>query len=191
VKPEQDVSQKRALIMAALFCGSACSAPVADGTGPSATIKRSETTGAQLIVVESDTLVDGRRPTMTLVCKPGELAALQLDLVRAPATPPPPRGIFAQMEVAGSNQITIELVWMTGSTWAPLLPQPGQATSDSEGRDNQRRLLPILYAFARERALRLTPPAEYGPGYDLVWSPETLGPHLRAAQACAAVETPR
>lgn len=46
----------------------------------------------------------------------------------------------------------------------------------------------MLHAFSRERALTITPPAEYGPEQDLVWSPQTYGPQLAAVQRCAALD---
>ena len=160
-----------------------------DGTAPRANLT-TEADGTILIEMESDNVIDGRRPKLVLVCKQGSPPGLRLDFVRSPATPPPPREVFAQVQAKGSVEVTIELSWREDSRWQARYPQPDQPGSDSDDRENQRRLVPILYAFSRERLLYLTPPAAYAPGERLVWDPDTLGPHLAAAQTCAFTERP-
>jgi hypothetical protein len=143
---------------------------------------------ADFITIESDTLVDGRRPTLTLVCRADEPVTFQLNLVRPPASPPPLRGVFAQMQVKGGPEVTVELGWTGGAAWQARIPHPAQDYSDTDDRNNQQRFLPILHAFTRERKLTLRPPAAYTPGGDVVWSPQTMGPHLARAQECASLE---
>ena len=171
-----------------LLAGAGCSGGV-DESAPRATLETAAD-GTTLIAVESDTLIDGRRPKLVLVCKAGSPPGLQLDFVRAPATPPPAREVFAQVQAKGGVEVTIELSRIEGARWQAPSPDPRQPESDSDDRENQRRLVPILYAFSRERLLYLTPPAAYAPGERLVWNPRTLGEHLAAAQVCAFTERP-
>jgi hypothetical protein len=112
----------------------------------------------------------------------------ELDLVRPPASTPTPRAVFAQMQVKGGPEVTIELAWLGGAAWRARIPRPDQAYADTDDRNNQQRFLPVLHAFSRERKLLLRPPAAYAPAGDLVWSPQTLGPHLGRVQECASLE---
>lgn len=173
-----------------LVCTTGCSAPGDKGAEPVTIVEKSEAGAATLIAIESDTLVNGRRPQLTLVCEKGKTASFQLDLVSPPPAPPPDRGVFAQVQVKGGPEVTIELGWTGAASWVPRLPHPSRAYSAFDDEDNQRRMLPILHAFSRERILTLRPPAAHGPAQDLVWNPRTLGPHLKAAQECAALPPP-
>jgi len=151
-------------------------------------IQRSEALQTDFIKIEADTLVDGKRPTLTLVCRPGETATFQMNLVRPPSSPPPLRGVFAQMQVKGGPKVTIELGWKGGAAWAPLMPSSDRPGPVDPHLNNQERVLPVLHAFSRERALTITPPAGYGPDEEIVFSPRTFGPHLPAAQRCAVID---
>jgi len=169
-----------------LLCTAHCSPP-APASPPTVSVERSEALDTDFITIESDTLVDGKRPTLTLVCGSGETATFQMNLVRPPSSPPPLRGVFAQMQVKGGPKVTIELGWLDGAAWAPRMPHSTQPDTIDPDLNNQERVLPILHAFSRERALTITPPAGYGPDQEIVFSPRTFGPHLPAAQRCAAL----
>lgn len=170
-----------------LACGGCSGAD--DGTAPRASLI-TEADRTTLISVESETVIDGQRPKLILVCKAGQPAGLRLDLVRPPASPPPAREVFAQVQARGGVEVTVELSWQSEARWEARAPDPDQPASAYDDQENQRRLVPILYAFSRERLLYLTPPAAYGPGERLVWDPDTLGEHLPAAQTCAFTERP-
>lgn len=173
-----------AVLLSCAGCG-----PTDDGSAPRASLTAAAD-GTTLISVDSDTVIDGQRPKLILVCKPGQPAGLRLDLVRPPASPPPAREVFAQVQARGGVEVTVELSWKGEARWEARSPDPNQPASAYDDLENQRRLVPILYAFSRERLLYLTPPAAYGPGERLVWDPDTLGEHLPAAQACAFTERP-
>lgn len=164
----------------------ACSAP-APIDAPTVVVEKSVAGDAEYIRIESDTLVDGKRPTLILVCRRGEPATFRVDLVRSPASPPPLR-VFAQMQVKGGPEVTIELGWLEGAIWAPKMPDPKQPEWDAPDRNNRERVLPILHAFSRERTLTMKPPSAYGPNQELVWSPKTYGPEVGAVQRCAALD---
>lgn len=179
-----------ARILSALVLLSVGGCGAADnGTPPRADLTTAAD-GTTLIEIESDSMIDGRRPKLVLVCKTGSPPGVRLDFVRPPETPPPAREVFAQVQAKGGPEVTIELSRIEGSRWEARSPRPDQPQSDSDDRENLRRLASILYAFSRERLLYLTPPAAYAPGDRLVWNPRTLGPHLAAAQACAFTERP-
>jgi hypothetical protein len=167
-----------------LLCAASCSAP-APVDAPTVVVERFS--GGELIAIDSDSLVDGRRPKLILECRPGLPATFRLDLVQPPAGAPPQR-VFAQMQVKGGPKVTIELGWLEGALWAPKMPDPKQPEFEAPDRNNQERVVPILHAFSRERALTITPPADYGPKQELVWSPATYMPQLEAVQSCAALE---
>lgn len=169
-------------------CAVACSAPDTDIAAPTVTVEKSGAPPADLITIESDTVIDGRRARLTLVCEPGKPATFQTDLVRPPSNRPPERDVFAQLQAKGGPEVTIELAWMGGAGWRARIPHPSQPQSDTDDRNNQQRILPILHAFSRERKLTLRPPAAFAPGGDVVWSPQTFGPHLGRVQECASLE---
>jgi|GEM_PF-4745055 len=175
----------RACLVTLLLGAAGCSPP--SGAGPTVTVERSDALDADLIRIESDTLVDGRRATLSLVCRPGRPANFQVDLVRAPASPPAGR-VFAQMQVKGGPEVTVELRWLGNALWEAKMPDANHPDTIAPDRNNQERVVPILHAFSRERALTVTPPAEYGPGRKLVWSPRTYAPQLQMVQSCAALD---
>jgi len=169
-----------ACLLIPFLCATSCGSPAPDNA-PSVLLERSPDGDAELITIESDTFVDRRRPKLTLVCRAGKPATFRLDLVRPPASPPPLR-VFAQVQVKGGPEVTIELGLVEGAIWEPKMPRPDQPQFEAPDRNNQDRVLPILHAFSRERALTITPPAAYGPAGKLVWSPQTYaqyGPLLR------------
>ncbi len=173
-------------VVLALLGVANCSGAAMDDA-PTVSVGRSAG-GGDLITIESDTLIGGRRARLTLVCEPGTPATFQADLVRPPASPPPLRDVFAQLQAKGGPEVTIELGWMGGARWQARVPHPSQPQSDTDDRNNQQRILPILHAFSRERKLTLRPPKDYSPGGEVVWSPQTLGPHLGKAQECASLD---
>jgi hypothetical protein len=150
-------------------------------------VERSDPLGADLLTIESDTLVDGKRGTLTLICRSGQPASFRMDLVR-PAAGPPQRAVFAQMQVKGGPPATIELRWLGGSAWEPKMPDPSRPATLTPDHNNRDRVLPVLHAFSRERALTITPQPGFGPDQPLVFDPETFGPHLPAVQSCAALD---
>jgi hypothetical protein len=163
-----------------------CSAP--QGDAPTATLERVDGGRVDRLTIESDRMVDGRRARLILLCEGGKPVTFELDLVSPPASPPPPRDVFAQMQVKGGPLVTIELAWLGGAKWRARIPRADQPYSDTDDRNNQQRFLPVLHAFTRERRLLMRPPATYAPVGELVWSPQTLGPHLARAQECALLE---
>jgi hypothetical protein len=169
-----------------LLLGIANCSPPADA-GPTTSVARSEALNADLIAIESDTLVDGKRPRLSLICRPGLPANFQVDLVRPPAGPPAGR-VFAQMQVKGGPEVTVELRWLEDARWEAKMPDPNQPATEAPDRNNQERVVPILHAFSRERMLTITPPAQFGPAQKLVWNPRTYAPHLAAVQSCAALD---
>lgn len=174
-------------IQVALLLGLAgCSQ--SEGEAAKATIERSPDGKAVSIAIESDTLIDGRRATMTMTCPGDAPTTTRFDLVRPPVSPPEPRTVFAQIQIKGGPEATIELDWKGGATWEARMPSPSEPASDSDDRENQRRLMPILHAYSRERQLTLRPPAGHTSGGSVVWSPRAPGPELLAAQACATLD---
>ena len=169
-------------LLSATGCGS--SAPE---SAPTVLLERSPGGDAEFITIESDTFVDGRRPKLTLVCRAGKPATFRLDLVRSPASPPPQR-VFAQVQVKGGPEVTIELGLVEGAIWEPKMPRPDQPQFEAPDRNNQDRVLPILHAFSRERALTITPPAAHGPAGKLVWSPQTYAPHGPLLRRCTELD---
>jgi hypothetical protein len=180
-------SKPHPFVIIALALGAASCSGAPQDDAPAVSLAQSAG-GGDLITIESDTMVDGRRARLTLVCERGKPATFQTDLVRAPANPPPLRDVFAQLQAKGGPEVTIELAWMGGANWQARVPHPSQPDSDTDDRNNQQRILPILHAFTRERKLTLRPPDAYTPGGDVVWSPQTMGPHLGRAQECAALD---
>lgn len=172
-----------ALLLGAAGCSSGDDAPA-----PTVSVERTAAGNGDFISIESDTLVDGRRPRLILVCEDGMPATFHLDLVRPPASPPPLRGVFAQIQAKGGPEVTIELGWVTNATWVARRPHPSQADSAFDDRENQRRMVPVLHAFGKQRELTITPPAAHGPGERLVWSPQTYAPQLAAVQDCTALD---
>jgi hypothetical protein len=169
-----------------VLCATACGAPAPDDA-PTIVLERPAGGEAEFITIESDTLVDGRRPKLILVCRAGRPATFRLDLVRPPADPPPMR-VFAQVQVKGGPEVTIELGLSEGAVWEPKMPRADQPEFDAPDRNNQERVLPILHAFSRERALTITPPAAYGPAGKLVWSPQTYAPHGALLRRCTELD---
>jgi hypothetical protein len=169
-----------------LLYAAGCGAPAPDNA-PTAVLERSAD-DAELISIESDTFVDGRRPKLTLVCRAGKPATFRLDLVRPPASPPPMR-VFAQVQVKGGPEVTIELGLLERAIWEPKMPRPDQPQFEAPDRNNQERVLPILHAFSRERALTITPPAGYGPADKLVWSPQTYAAHGPRLRRCTELDS--
>lgn len=165
-----------------------CSAPAGNEAAPTVAVERPGGGGASFIVIESDTLIDGRRPRLTLVCEPGRRASFRLDVVRPPANAPPFRDVFAQIQVKGGPEVTIELGWMGAAAWLPRVPDSGRDYSALDQAENERRIVPILHAFGKKRALTITLPAPHGPGDRLEWSPETFAPRLAAVQDCTALD---
>lgn len=161
-----------------------CSAP-APQDAPTTVIQRSG--DGELITIESDMVVDGTRPRLILVCRAGRTATFRLDLVRPPASVPPQR-VFTQVQVKGGPEVTIELGLVEGAMWEPKMPRPDQPETEAPDRNNQERVLPILHAFSRERALTITPPADYGPGGKLAWSPATYAPHGALLRRCTELD---
>jgi hypothetical protein len=170
-----------------LLLAASCSAPAPDDA-PRTTIEKSDLGDGEFITIESDTRLGGTRPKLTLVCESGKPASFQLDLERLPPSPPPLRANFAQVQVKGGPKVTIELGWMGKASWAPRMPHSSQPDSEEPDRNNQERVLPILHAFARERALTITPPASSGLTEDLVWSPDTYAPHGGLLRRCTELD---
>jgi len=150
-------------------------------------VERSETLDTDFITIESDTLVDGKRPKLTLVCRSGQTASFRLDLVRPPSSPPL-GAVFAQLQVKGGPPVTIELGWLGDASWEPRMPHSSRPDTITPDHNNKERVLPVLHAFSRERALTITPSPGHGPDQAIVFSPQTFGPHLPAAQRCAAID---
>jgi hypothetical protein len=167
-----------------LILAPGCAAP-APQDAPTTVIE--ETGDGERIVIESDMVVDGQRPKLVLVCRAGQPATFQVDLVRRPARIPPQR-VFAQVQVKGGPEVTIELGLIEGALWEPKMPRPDQPETEAPDRNNQERVLPILHAFSRERALTITPPADYAPGGRLVWSPQTYAPHGARLRRCTELD---
>jgi hypothetical protein len=179
-----DVSRLAGVHLILLLSAAACSAPAPEDP-PRTVIEKSG--DAELVAIESDMMVDGRRPTLTLVCRAGRPATFRLDLVRGPASPPPQR-VFAQVQVKGGPEVTVELGLLEGAVWEPKMPRPDQPQTEAPDRNNQERVLPILHAFSRERSLTITPPAAFGPSGKLVWSHETYAPHGPLLRRCTELD---
>lgn len=96
------------LALIPLLGAASCSAPAPDGAAPIVKLEKAGAGDGELITIESDAVVDGQRPKLILVCRPGEAATFRLDLVRPPKSPPPLR-VFAQFQVKGGPKVTIEL----------------------------------------------------------------------------------
>jgi len=169
-----------------LLCAAACGGP-AQENAPTVVVERSADGDSQLVTIESDNVVDGRRPKLILVCRTGRPASFRLDLVRPPAAPPPLR-VFAQVQVKGGPEVTIDLGLREGAIWEPKMPRPDQPELEAPDRNNQERVLPILHAFSRERALTINPPPAYGPAGKLVWSPQTYAPHGPLLRRCTELD---
>lgn len=169
---------------APLLLAASCSAPDLEAAAPTVTVQQAD--GGELIAIESDAVLDGRRPKLTLVCRAGQPATFRLDLVDPPANAPTER-VFAQMQVKGGPEVTVELRWLGGSLWEAKMPDPSRPDTEAPDRNNQERVVPVLHAFSRERALTITPPPEAGLRQRLAWSPGTYEPHSAEVQRCAAL----
>jgi hypothetical protein len=169
-----------------LLLAASCSAPDLEAAAPTVTVQQAD--GGELIAIESDAVLDGRRPKLTLVCRAGQPATFRLDLVDPPANAPTER-VFAQMQVKGGPEVTIELKWLGGAGWEAKMPDPNSPDTEAPDRNNKERVVPVLHAFSRERALAITPPPDHGPKQRLVFSPETYEPQQAAVQRCAALDT--
>jgi hypothetical protein len=66
---------------------------------------------------EATTVIDGQRPELTFVCRPGQLLGLQLNLIRAPETAPPLRGVFGTIEIDANSEVRAELAWGLDGRW--------------------------------------------------------------------------
>lgn len=181
------MSLSHRLLLVALPLGVISCSSQPDENAPLVHLSKSPT-GGDLVSIESDTMIDGRRARLILLCEPGKPVAFHADLVRPPANTPPARDVFAQLQAKGGPEVTVELAWMGGATWRARIPREDQAYSDTDDRNNQQRFLPILHAFSRERKLTLRPPEAYTPGGDVVWRTETMGPHLSRVQGCASLD---
>lgn len=174
----------RFLPAAPLLLAAACSGTAPEAAAPTVVLEKAD--GGELIAIESEAVLDGRRPKLTLVCRSGQPANFRLDLVQPPANPPSER-VFAQMQVKGGPEVTIELRWLNGALWEAKMPDANHPDTEAPDRNNQERVVPVLHAFSRQRALTITPPPGYGPKQRLAWSPQTYEPQRGAVQRCAAL----
>jgi len=169
---------------APLLLAAGCSASRPDAAAPTIVVEKMD--GGELIAIESEAVVDGRRPKLILICRIGQAANFQLDTVQPLAASPSGR-VFAQMQVKGGPEVTVELRWLGGSLWEAKMPDPSRPDTEAPDRNNQERVVPVLHAFSRERALTITPPPEAGLRQRLVWSPGTYESHSAEVQRCAAL----
>jgi len=150
---------------------------------PKATAKPAEVIAdGTFLTIEADTLIDGRRPELTLVCEPGKKADVQLDLVRAPAVPAPLRGMFGIFQVDQQPERRIELAWLTEGDRTVRTPHPAQTETARTDVINESNLLQTLRSFLRGSELRLVASDRYFES--ATWSKRTLGEHLSAAERC-------
>jgi len=138
------------------------------GCGGSATNSVEEAAApARSLTMESEDVVEGRRPVLTLICAP-EGGSLSLALVRTPEAPPPARGVFGSFKVDDAAPQRVELTWLRGDRWAPRLDFAAEAalvrgivagrnvyfsgpegTTDRAYRWNMGRVGPAIEEFRR------------------------------------------
>lgn len=66
--------------------------------------------------LEAQNAISGTRPRLTLGCSPGRAPMIILNLVQAPRTPPPLRGVMARFQI-GAQERSIEMSWGLDATW--------------------------------------------------------------------------
>lgn len=176
--PWPRVSHSRAVILAALALATACSPAHAPPAVPAPTyvVKRSEIGPGIFATTEAASLIDGRRPTLTFACGPDAPPSIQIDLVQAPASPPPLAGVFGSLQIGDAPPEAVELSWTgSGGDW---MPRNGPA----EPR--------LVAAMLEARRVTLDPPAAFAPAGPITWDLSGFGGDFaRVAEACKSPPT--
>lgn len=128
------------------------------------------------VKLEADQVINGRRPELYFSCSPGRAPMIQLDLIQAPRTPPPLRGVFATFRIGGQS-VRVEMSWSTGSRWT-------LRSGDDRALDQQ-----LVRMILEERAVAFVGSSDFMPSSTLTWTSADIPQARRptVAEAC----TPR
>lgn len=132
---------------------------------PAYSVQPSELGPGIVAIAEADTLIGGARPTLQLICEDGRAPMLMFDLIEAPRTPPPLRGVYATFDT-GNGQRRIEMAWGTDADWtlrsgdarvedrelANTMLQSGQLTFHADNAFMPRRISWDLNRFGQQLA---------------------------------------
>ncbi|WP_048707408.1 hypothetical protein [Microvirga massiliensis] len=120
--------------------------------------------------VEANEVIDGKRPELTFACKPGEPLGLQLDLIRAPQTAPPLRGVFGTFQIDGTEPVKVELAWV-GLNGQWLLQR--ETDQDRVLQDDR-----LARALLKGQRVTFTGPAGFIAHSRITWALASLGDHF-------------
>jgi hypothetical protein len=150
---------------------------------PKATLKPAEIAPeGTFLTIEADTVIDGRRPELTLICEPSKKLDVQFELVQVPETAAPLRGLFGTFRVDQQPEQRIELAWLSEDDWTARTPHPAQTDTARTDIVNQGILLQLLRSFVGGGKLHLSASDRYF--QSVTWSKSTFGEHLAAAERC-------
>ena len=105
----------------------------------------------------------------TLACDGTETPSFQLNLVEAPTSPPPLRGVYGEFTVDQGVTQRIELLWTgSGGRWLP---------SDGD-KQQEETSAALVRRFVSGMELKFVPPASYASDLEITWNSAPFDPQI-------------
>jgi hypothetical protein len=121
--------------------------------------------------------VDRQFPKLSITCGAGNPSVF-VDLVRAPATPPPLQGVFGTFQVDGRPSQRFELSW-TGEGGKWMLRSGGGSSRADDAR--------LVAAMLAGREVTFTGPSTFAPSEPVTWDLSGFGEQLDAVRTLCGV----
>lgn len=136
--------------------------PRPDAVAPKFTVEKADYGGGYDVNMESETVIDGRHPRLSLTCGDGKPFVF-IDVIQGPEIPPPLRGVHASFRVDGDSPVRYEVSWGMDGQWT---------LRSGDERLADRRL---IQAIAGGSEVVLQGPARYMPEGAIRWRLDGFG----------------
>jgi hypothetical protein len=133
---------------------------------PTFTVEASQL-GGIIASAEANSTIDGHLPTLSFSCDGGAATRVSFDLIRAPQTPPPLRGVYGTFQVDDLAPRRVEVSW--GGPRGRWMIRSDDASSV------EAELVPVMLSGQQ---VTFIGPSGFTTGEPVVWAMTGFGDHL-------------